>query len=500
VRKAGNETVRLRKTNLKTGILIVFFHPEERSRNRSLLVLVEGAKDIEPLGRIELACELWKKDHPASKCEMFTVPDAGRLCAQEPHLDPSRILSLEAAEFSDLRPEELNRLLSPALDRLSLDEVRIFPAVGGAVGAVAEGIHFIDRERDMESATSLLAEGKNLLVVAPRRSGKTSFLKKIGERLSDTFFPIFLDAERYSTEEDLAAMFWRLASGECVRVSLEKARQTGWKTLVQESLEKITREKNKSILLFMDELVYFLRNLLARFSAEEQKRRKASEFIRGLSEALRAENLTVRLIVAGSLELLQYLEEIGLNRDEIDGIFRDITIFHLPPLAEETLSLELRRLLLGTGIVPEEDDLRWICDNLDLSVPYPALRFLDGLSAQLRAWGRIDTAKLEAALSQFLDTTDAFNDFDEHISRKSAEIPNLNDAVSKALNALALGAWGSEVPEADILSRLHNLPGARSEDLFRWLIETFPLCRFDGRVRFASRLWRRWWRRREGID
>jgi hypothetical protein len=155
----------------------------------------------------------------------------------------------------------------------------------------------------------------------------------------------------------------------------------------------------------------------------------------------------------------------------------------------------MRRVLLGSGLVPEEGDLDWLVENADLATPYAALRFLDYLSTQVRAEGRIALDRLGPILEEFLARTEVFQDFDEQLRRKGLDLPGVGKAVCKILDDMAEAPEALGLLEDQARTRFEMETPGHGDELFSWLLETFPVRREKGQLFFASRLFRHWWRR-----
>ncbi len=70
-------------------------------------------------------------------------------------------------------------------------------------GTVVDGIHFTDREDEIEKIGSHLKSENHLIIISPRRFGKTSLIKKILNE-SDRHY-IYLDLQMVVSEEDFAS-------------------------------------------------------------------------------------------------------------------------------------------------------------------------------------------------------------------------------------------------------------------------------------------------------
>ncbi|MDD5171082.1 MAG: hypothetical protein PHN75_19860, partial [Syntrophales bacterium] len=74
-----------------------------------------------------------------------------------------------------------------------------------AHGNWVTGDRFWDREEDINLFSRHVREGANLLVVAQRRMGKTSFMKEVALRLSTEFECVFVDFQNATTPQDAIA-------------------------------------------------------------------------------------------------------------------------------------------------------------------------------------------------------------------------------------------------------------------------------------------------------
>ncbi len=485
--------MRLRDETLPAGRLLAYFDPEDRSRNRSLLFLVAGAADIEPLTQIEEACRTAIADLDLKGFEWHAVPDQGLLTSIDPNLAPSRVARLEVAETASIPPAELDAVLRPVLSRIALGDAELFPSAGGAVGAPAEGIHLLGREREIAELVRLVDDGKSVLLVAPRRSGKTSVLRCLEKELSSRYRTAYLDLERFLSPEEVASRLWVIASGERIRLAQQRA-AVDWQALFSESLRHLDGGGlSRPLLLLLDELVLFLQNLTTP-GGKALDRQLVLGFLRELSSLCL--DAAARVVVAGSLEIENYLEDtLGITAGDLPPLLGSLVHFPLPPPTFKSTRLEMRRVLLGTGLVVELEEFDWLVKNADLASPYPALRFLDQLASRARSSVVTGSRALESELDSFLATTEAFADFVHRLQLKSRELPGAKAALEEALDRLA------ETPEEVGLALdtfrepLSRARPSEADTLVGWLIENFPIRHEGDRVRFASRLFRRWWQR-----
>ena len=486
--------MRLRDESLPTGRLLAHFDAADRGHNQSLLFLVVGAVDIEPLTRIEEVCRAAISEAGHSGFEWHAVPDQGLLTSIDPSLTPARVTRLEVGELADLTTAELDELLRPVLSRMADGKPELFPSAGGAVGAPAEGIQLLGREREIARIAKLIDSEENVLLVAPRRSGKTSVLRCLEKELGARYRTAYLDLERDLSPEDVAARLWVLASGERIRAAQQQA-ATDWQALFARSLQRLGGgDSSRPVLLLLDELVFFLQNLAATGAEKESGRDSVLHFLGSLSDLCVAADLSV--IMAGSLDIREYLQEtLGIRESELPPLLKSLLAFSLPPPTFDSALLEMRRVLLGTGLVMDQGELAWLLDNADLASPFGALRFLDRLATRARVAEVSGSSALEAELDTFLNTTEAFADFDQYLQRKSRDLPGARQGIEKALDLLARAPADVGLEVEQFRQPLSDARPAEADSILAWLLETFPLRHEADHVKFASRLFRRWWLR-----
>jgi energy-coupling factor transporter ATP-binding protein EcfA2 len=471
--------MRLRNESLRTGNLLVCFDLEDPRNNSSLLFLVEGTADITPLRHIESACRgLTDGDE---RFRWYTVANQLELRTVEPRLDSSRVTRLEVAEFQRLSPEELRALLAPAVAQLRRAEPVRFPSATRTEGSVAKGVDFLDREDELAELRRLLEAGRHVLLVAPRRSGKTSLLHRLVELLAPQVKALVVDVEKFRSVEAFAAELRVRASSQRFIEALKHARGHGWREVLSESLTTLAQGPGPLVLM-LDELAWFL---------EELDRESAQALLKALDVAVT--RVGARLVIAGSLDLERLAREL---RMELPGVFGALHRFPLPPLARPRLTHNLRRVLLGTGLVLERGDLEWLAENVDLAMPYPALRFLGHLVSVAHA-RPLSPEDLERELMDHLARTDSFAELEEQLQELAERESPMADGIKDALDRLALA--GRPLDIGDVKALLGLEPEEQMSH-FNWLVEHFPVSVEGGRVELASRLFRRYWRAMAGVD
>lgn len=473
--------MRLRNESLRTGTLLAFFDRENSRRNASILFLVEGAADIAPMRDLESACrELIAGDE---RFHWHTVANQLELTAVDARLDSARVTRFEVAEFHGLSRPALRELLAPAISQLREAERVRFPSATRTEGSVARGVDFLDREDELAALQRLVDEGRHVLLVAPRRSGKTSLLHRLAELLARRFQPVPLDVEKFRNAEALTAELLARASSQRFIEALKQVRNQGWQAVLPKAVTALAARGPGPLVLILDELAWFLEHL---------EGERAYTLLETLGEAL--VKTGARLVVAGSLDVERVArDQLGIR---LPGLFGGLHRFPLPPLARARLVLNLRRVLLGTGLVLQQGDMAWLAESVDLAMPYPALRFLGHLASVAHA-RPLSPQELERELEDDLASTDAFAELEEQLKNLAQQDSRTADGIEEALDRLARTDRPLEV--SDVKALLGREPAEQATN-FSWLVEHFPLNVEGESVELASRLFRRYWRTHGGAS
>lgn len=482
--------MRLRNENLKTGKALAWIDPAGVRRSRVLLFLIEGADDIQALNEIETAGRSRIEERRYEGFAWYPIADPGQISLVDQRLYSADIRRFEAHEFRDLQQEQVSRLLSPLIDHVANGSVELLPRTGGAVGGPAEGIQFLNRTAELAELEDSLRKGMSFFLQAPRRMGKTSVMRRLESTLSEDFETLFLNLERNPRPEECAARLRSEVTKEGLHAARRAAKENAYQVL-HDSVASLCERAGKPMVFFVDELVAALEAIKQEAKDESARRQRTVSFLAALGGPLKLYG--ARMVVAGSINWLDYLDsELGLKQQELPGQFADLSRRILKPLDLEDPECELRRLLLGSALVAEPEDIAWLCEHVDLTVPFPAVKFLDQVAGETKASGNVDVAELKLLLEEFLRTTDAFADFDEHLNKKSPS-REATDAIGEALTAIAREPFEVGVSRERVNTALLHAGGKSAKKLDTWLRETFPVIIENNKARFASRLFRLWW-------
>lgn len=207
------------------------------------------------------------------------------------------------------------------------------------VGNWVEGEdQFWDREAEVPLFIEQLEDGANLLLVAPRRIGKTSLMREVARRTGDRFTCLFIDLQKAQSPADAMAelalatrphqgLFAR--TREAFKNSLANVDSLGndelliklrdgfsgdWRAKAKRLLDDLALS-DKPVVIFMDELPILVNRMLR--GAMGQKTAETVRETDLFMSFLRSQTIDhrgkLRFVVSGSIGLQPILREAGLS-------------------------------------------------------------------------------------------------------------------------------------------------------------------------------------------
>jgi uncharacterized protein len=388
-------------------------------------------------------------------------------------------------------------------------------SVQNVTGQVVEGDNFFDRRRELDRFWDGL-ETDNLLLLAPRRVGKTSLLRRMkADAESHGFTAVCIDVSDCQDElrfvqrlyaailehQDAGDRIWKTMKGNWLGKTIRRAKKMGalgfsiefgadepkWDRMGEELADALTGLGGRT-LIQVDELPVFVVKLLNRGNEADQGRIR--EFLYWLRR-LRVQYPTVRWMLAGSIGLdtvasrLNIADSINDLRIETLGAFDSTTSHALLQALAETYGLEL-------GDAAREH----IITRVGWAIPY----YLQLIFDKVRHCKKPEPGDVDRAVDSLLDPS--------HKSLFDYWRQRLRDELGRpdSDHAMALLHPASRVAEGVRHGILKQALGAAvgdadaREEKMRYLLDVLQndgyLVEEDGRWRFRSPLLREFWRRR----
>jgi uncharacterized protein len=376
--------------------------------------------------------------------------------------------------------------------------------IRNSIGCPVEGQNFFNRD-DEQALLWQRLESDHILLLAPRRVGKTSLLYRLEATAEQhNFKPIFVSVASHSTEvaflraliEAVAVpgrfgrrlvnraskLLERIKSLSVSEVSVELEAQA-WQDIGEEFLQMLQASKQRCLVM-LDELPIFVLNLL-RAHGRERVRLFLNWFRHVRLD--RQARLAVRWLICGSIGL-----DTVTQRERLGDTINDLAIARLdafsPPHARSLL-LELAR---NYEIELRADVYEHMLDKIGWLIPY----HLQLLFSAVRDLG-VETPSIETVDCAYAGLLANHHKgyFDPWYQRLRDELGPVDEAYALALLEAAAND-SSGVPT----KTLHELLRSRgaTHELTRYLLDVLIndgyLVMNEERWRFRSRLLRDYWR------
>jgi len=368
------------------------------------------------------------------------------------------------------------------------------------IGAPVTGADFFPRD-DVIAALERGLEGEHILFLAPRRTGKTSLLRRLENQPPAGAKAIFINLERFTHPkqwiEQMAKALrkdsqfvqkMKKVGGWLSRIESDsfKLAETDWTDSADAFLEELNR-LDRPVLFLLDEFPIMI-NLFARKHSELEAENALRWF-----RCWRQENLggQVRFLLTGSIGLDSVVRRLGFP-DAINDLRRQ----ELWPLqAAEAIALT-RQL---------------VCDNCGLEAPFAAelaQAFLDLAGPAWPYFLQLFVAELQDATPLPTSTVAVKPLYDRIVfSKRNTYSENmwkrLNDVFAAPLAEAARAVLKLIADTPDGIAREDlkaRAPAIEPED-FNYVLDVLVHDGYlsetvDGRYRFFSNLLRDYWRRK----
>lgn len=373
---------------------------------------------------------------------------------------------------------------------------------------------FFDREQEREDLWRLFARNNNVLMLAPRRIGKTMLLHKLAEESEGKGFRgVVVDVEGYAEEKDF---FQQLCSSIQEEIgtgrslistftnrlkqaihgddSIKDWRQlllhTDWQRFAETLLGTLNEPGDeKPLIIMVDELPIFIMALLRQHGTDRAK--SFLYWLRNMQQRYR----NVRWLYTGSIGL-----DAVARREGMEGALVDMEVYPLQPFAEETARNFVHHLCVKDRCRIDDDALDAILAGLGWLSPYYLDKIVSDACGQAGKTAMVTPGVAERSLEAMLDKSKRvyWSPWREHLDKNFPEPERTH--LYTALEVIAADPTGAH---RDTIIMALNRSGEQvtGRDL-SFLLDTLmtdgyvaPCEGQAGRYRFVMNLLRLWWLR-----
>ncbi|MDR0619753.1 MAG: ATP-binding protein [Bacteroidales bacterium] len=245
--------------------------------------------------------------------------------------------------------------------------------INNIIGQSAEGDNFFGREKEIATALELLEEGNSLILAAPRRVGKTSFARKIIEKVTEKGWKgCYIDLEKSPTEADFVKHFLKELKGEKRweefvpdKLGIKiKDFSFEFKKQKRDVYRKIEKElpHNENTLIVFDELTVFFDNALKNEDGSLSDVKCLLDWLRGLRME---KNTKIRWIFCSSISIEHFTHKHNFSKT-----INDFTRFKLDEFRGNEPKMLVQALANSKNIVFSDELIDYMLCKLSWNLPY----------------------------------------------------------------------------------------------------------------------------------
>jgi hypothetical protein len=410
---------------------------------------------------------------------------------------------------------------------ISMERVKLKRAQGNWV--VAD--RFWDREHELRELIDYLDDGAHVLIVAPRRIGKTSLMREAARVIDGRYICLHVDLQKAQSPSDAIvelsittlpyASLWEKTRSvfsnvfdqitgridsvkfDDVTVALRSGLNSGnWQAKGNRLFEMLASAE-KEVVIFFDEVPILVNRMLKGddYKITPERRQEADTFMSWLRANSIRHKDRVRMVVTGSIGIEPVLRQAGLS-----ATLNTFTPLDIGPWSVEIATGCIRALANEYRITITQDIAEKMIDKLGYCIPHHVEMFFEKVYLYCRR-NRI-TAVTAAQVDEVYQTGMLSVRGHVELSHMEERLkmvlgPDLHPLTLELLTEAAITGHLT-ADAADIISQEYNYQDQDRSDVLR---EIMSILEHDGYLRrgeddsytFQSKLLKDWWRARFGF-
>ena len=389
-------------------------------------------------------------------------------------------------------------------------------------GQAVVGDDLYGRDYELARIWERLDQGEHLLMLAPRRVGKTSLMLELHRAPHENWDVVYVDVQSGDSAADcVAATLSALAARPefrsrfeaipfskavqdvlgrlsatvdigVLRVELKSAIGREWSHAADQLQARLTRlpDSGRNLLVIIDELPI----LVSRMLRTEGEVHDAELLLSWFRQLRQAPELRERIctLVGGSIGLEGVLRRVGLS-----GLINDLVPFHLESWSRSTAAEFLKSLGHSYEFTLDDASVTRLLDLLRDPIPYHVQLFFSSLRDVCRGdAARVSPEAVEQCFAERLTGASGTAYLDHYATRLEIALDENEHAMAVGILRIACRrARGATPAELEDLRRSDERTFA---SVLRDLEADGYFRQEDDRLEFRSNLLREWWRKRYG--
>ena len=289
-----------------------------------------------------------------------------------------------------------------------------------SVGQAVRGDNFWNRENELASIWDAIESGSHILLVAPRRVGKTSIMFNLQDNPKDGYIIVYVDTESADSENEFwQKLFNALMEEEFIgkikkytkkfglfleKTSIDKISTKGvefadgsvvdYATAFERLLKEL--DSNNKLIIMVDEFAQTVENII---KYEDDK--SAQSFLRTHRALRQNSNLSdkVTFVYAGSIGLESVVAKMSATK-----LINDLNSIKINPLTPEEGQRFTKQLCESVSIDMSDDRIALLLKRIEWLIPFYIQLLIQELKTLSRESGcnTIDSEMIDIAMERAL--------------------------------------------------------------------------------------------------
>ena len=290
-----------------------------------------------------------------------------------------------------------------------------------SVGQAVRGENFWNREHELASIWDAIDSGSHILLVAPRRVGKTSIMFNLQDNSKDGYIVVYVDTESADSENEFWQKLFNALMEEEFIGKIKKYTKKFGLFLEETSIDKISTkgvefgdgtvvdyatafenlvkelDSDKKLIIMIDEFAQTVENII-----KYENDKSAQSFLRTHRALRQNSNLTnkVTFVYAGSIGLESVVAKMSATK-----LINDLNSIKINPLNPEEGQRFTRQLCRSVSIEMSTDMIVLLLEKIEWLIPFYIQLLIQELKTLSREYGsnEIDSEMIDIAMERALN-------------------------------------------------------------------------------------------------
>lgn len=289
-----------------------------------------------------------------------------------------------------------------------------------SVGQAVRGDNFWNRENEIASIWDTIESGSHILLVAPRRVGKTSIMFNLQDNPKDGYIVVYVDTESADSENEFWQKLFNALMEEEFIGKIKKYTKKFGLFLEETSIDKISTkgvefgdgtvvdyatafenlvkelDSDKKLIIMIDEFAQTVENII-----KYDNDKNAQSFLRTHRALRQNSNLTnkVTFVYAGSIGLESVVAKMSATK-----LINDLNSIKINPLTPEEGQRFTKQLCESVSIEMSAEMIALLLEKIEWLIPFYIQLLIQELKtlSRERGYDMIDSEMIDIAMERAL--------------------------------------------------------------------------------------------------